>query len=88
MRYHFRAISVNTKDLGTGLLVTMGEAAGETGYLFNVPDGFQRLVTAGKSPLFGKGKPKYVFLSSLRTEHFAGLPGYFLSARNALAPAS
>jgi len=44
MKYLFKAISTNTKDMRTGILVMIDDVQ----YLFNTPDGLQRLASANK----------------------------------------
>lgn len=77
MKYLFKAISTNTKDLKTGLILIINDCT----YLFNVPDGFQR-VALGQKLSFHKAK--YVFVSSLKPDYFAGFPGFYMSARESL----
>ena len=79
MRYLFKAISTNTKDLRTGLVVIIEDAQ----YIFNVPDGFQRVAHIKKLSFH---KTNNVFVSSLMPDHFAGVPGFYLSAREGCGP--
>ena len=74
MKYLFKAISTNTKDMRTGILVTIDDVQ----YLFNTPDGLQRIAVANKVPF---NKIRYVFVSNLKPDYFAGFPGLYMSAR-------
>jgi len=81
MKYFYKAVSTNTRDFKTGLLVVVEGSS----YLFNVPDGFQRLILSNKINLMtSTGAAKYVFLSSLNADHFGGFPAYYLSTRMAI----
>lgn len=44
MKYFLKAITTNNRDLKTGIVFQLDEMA----YLFNVPDGFQRVALATK----------------------------------------
>jgi ribonuclease BN (tRNA processing enzyme) len=77
MRYFFKAISTNTRDMKTGILLTIEESR----YLFNVPEGFCRIV-ASNNTLFSKNYPKYIFISSLHPNYFGGFSAYYLIVRN------
>jgi hypothetical protein len=77
MRYYFKVISTNTRDLKTGLLFFIDESS----YLFNCPDGFQRVASIGQTNVFDKGMQKSIFVSTLKPEHFGGFPGYFMTSR-------
>ena len=48
MKYLYKAISTNTKDLRTGILLIFEESR----YLFNAPEGLSRV--AGGNQLFAK----------------------------------
>ena len=80
MKYLFKAISTNTRDLRTGLLVIMDES----NYLFNIPDGFQRLGLLSSTRVYAKNQGKYLFISNLGAGYFGGFPGFYLSARLSL----
>lgn len=80
MKYFYKALSANTRDMRTGLVVFIEGSS----YLFNVPEGFQRHVLTSKDNLFSKQGPKYIFLSSLSPDHFGGFPTYYLSSKLAL----
>lgn len=73
----YKAVSTNTREFKTGLLLTIDTST----YLFNVPDDFSRLIFINKgSNLFtSKGMAKYAFLSSLDVNHFGGFPSFYLS---------
>jgi len=77
MKYYLKALNTNNRDLRTALLFTIQE----NNYLFSCPDGFQRVANAQKMKF---GKIKHVFLPSLHPDYFAGFPGFFLSAREAM----
>lgn len=76
MRYRIKAINTNNRDLKTAILLSFEEK----GYLFNVPDGFQRMALNQKMKFT---KIRYVFLSSLHADHYGGFPGLFLSSKEA-----
>ena len=76
MKYVLKAITTNNRDLKTALYLAFDEKA----YLFNVPDGFQRMALNQKMKF---GKVRYVFLSSLHPDHYGGFPGFYLSSREA-----
>jgi ribonuclease Z len=78
MKYFLKAITTNNRDLKTALYVVFEERA----YLFNCPDGFQRMALNQKMKF---NKVRYVFLSSLNPDHYGGFPGFYLSAREACA---
>ena len=73
-QYLFKAISTNTKDMRTGLILTIDDQQ----YVFNTPDGFQRQCLFHNVSF---GRSKYVFVSSLQPNYFAGFPGFYMSAR-------
>jgi ribonuclease Z len=76
MKYFLKAITTNNRDLKTSIYLSFDERA----YLFNVPDGFQRMALNQKMKF---NKVRYIFLSSLSPDHYAGFPGFYLSAREA-----
>jgi ribonuclease BN (tRNA processing enzyme) len=76
MKYVIKAITTNNRDLKTAIYLLFDERA----YLFNVPDGFQRMALNQKMKF---GKVRYVFLSSLHPDYYGGFPGFYLSAREA-----
>lgn len=78
MKYLFKAISTNTRDLKTGIILIVEESK----YMFNVPEGFCRL--AWGNGIFVKSFPKYIFISSLHPDYFGGLAGLYLSGRKSL----
>ena len=78
MKYVLKAITTNNRDLKTAIYLMFDERA----YLFNVPDGFQRMALNQKMKF---AKVRYVFLSSLHPDHYGGFPGFYLSAREAQA---
>lgn len=79
MKYLIKAVSTNTKDMKTGILVNIDDCQ----YLFNTPDGFQRVALFQKLSFH---KSKYVFVSNLSPNYFGGFPGYYMSAREGLKP--
>ena len=72
-KFSFKAISTNTRDLKTGLLLIFDE----TQYLFNIPDGFQRVALERRLNFH---KSNTIFLSSLSPDHFGGFHGFYLTA--------
>ncbi len=72
-----KAISTNTKDMKTGILLEVDSK----GYLFNIPDYFQRTATSQKMKFY---TAEYIFLSRLMPNYFAGFPGFYMSARESL----
>jgi ribonuclease BN (tRNA processing enzyme) len=76
MKYLLKAITTNNRDLKTSLYLAFDERV----YLFNVPDGFQRMALNQRMKF---NKVRYIFLSSLHPDHYAGFPGFYLSAREA-----
>lgn len=74
MKYHFKAITTNLDDMSTGLVVFFDDCQ----YLFNAPDGFQRIALNQKLSFH---KTKYVFVSNLQPNYFMGFPGFYMSAR-------
>ena len=78
MKYLLKAISANTKDMRTGLVLIINDCT----YVFNTPDGFQRTALTQKLSFH---KAKYVFISNLKPNYFAGFPGFYMSARESLA---
>jgi ribonuclease BN (tRNA processing enzyme) len=77
MKYLIKAISTNTKDMKTGLVIIIDDCQ----YLFNAPDGLQRVALFQKLSFH---KSKYIFISSLSPNHFSGFPGFYMSAREGL----
>lgn len=77
MKYLIKAITTNNRDLKTSLLLTIEEKS----YLFNCPDGFQRMALNQKMKF---NKVRYVFLSSIHPDYYAGFPGFYLSSREAM----
>jgi ribonuclease BN (tRNA processing enzyme) len=81
MKYLYKAISTNTKDSRTGIMVIIEGSS----YLFNAPDGLQRLtLTQGNSILKRSTMPRYIFLSSLGADHFSGFGAFYLSCKMAI----
>ncbi len=78
MKYLLKAITTNNRDLKTALCVVFEDRS----YLFNVPDGFQRMALNQKIKF---NKIRYVFLSSFQADHYGGFPGFYLSARETCA---
>ena len=74
MKYFLKAITTNNRDLKTAIYLCFDEWA----YLFNVPDGFQRMALNQKMKF---KTVRFVFLSSIHPDHYAGFPGFYLSAR-------
>lgn len=74
MKYLLKAITTNNRDLKTAISIVFDDRT----YLFNVPDGFQRMALNQKIKF---NKVRYVFLSSLQADHYSGFPGFYLSAR-------
>ena len=74
MKYLLKALTTNNRDLKTALCLQFDEKS----YLFNCPDGFQRMASNQKVRFH---KIRYVFLSSLHADYYAGLPGFYLSAK-------
>eukprot|EP00347_Sterkiella_histriomuscorum_P018145 403346620 len=74
MKYFIKAITTNNRDLKSGILFSFEDKA----YLFNCPDGFQRMALNQRMKFKAV---RYVFLSSLHPNHYGGLPGFFLSSR-------
>ena len=77
MKYFLKAITTNNRDLKTGIVFQLDEMA----YLFNVPDGFQRVALATKLQF---KRVRYVFLSQTHPDYFGGFPGFYLSTRESL----
>ena len=77
MKYFLKAITTNNRDLKTSIYLGFEQ---DLAYLFNVPDGFQRMALNQKMKF---NKVRYIFLSSLHPDHYAGFPGFYLSAREA-----
>lgn len=77
MKYLLKALTTNNRDLRTAVCFVINDAQ----YLFSCPDGFQRMANLQKLKF---QKVKGVFVPSLATDHFSGLPGFFLSAREAM----
>lgn len=82
MKYYYKVVTCNTGDgdsgTNTGLLVVVDSSQ----YLFNAPDGLQRIAGLHKMSF---QKTRTVFLSSLAAEHFLGFPGFYMSAREGAA---
>ena len=74
MHYLLKAINTNNRDLRTAVIFSIDDIL----YLFGCPDGFQRVANLQKIRF---NKVAAVFLPSLTTDHFAGLPGILLSRR-------
>ena len=77
MRYHLKALNTNNRDLKSAIVFTINEV----NYLFSCPDGFQRIAAWLKLKF---GKVGVIFLPSLEPDCIAGLPGFFMSAREQL----
>ena len=77
MKYLLKSLTTNNRDLKTALLFQISHTH-EWSYLFSCPDGFQRTANYQKLKF---NKVKVVFVPSLHPDHFAGFPGFFLSAR-------
>ena len=78
MKYLIKAITTNNRDLKTALLFSIEERS----YLFNCPDGFQRMALNQRMRF---NKVRYVFLSGVHPDYYAGFPGFYLSSREANA---
>ena len=74
MKYLLKSITTNNRDLKTGVVFNIEEFL----YIFGCPDGFQRIANLQKLKY---AKINAIFLPSLGTDHFAGLPGLLLSRR-------
>ncbi|CDW79345.1 zinc phosphodiesterase elac [Stylonychia lemnae] len=74
MKYLIKAVTTNNRDLKTALLFTIEERS----YLFNCPDGFQRVALSNKVKFKGV---RYVFLSGIQADYYGGFPGFYLSSR-------
>jgi ribonuclease BN (tRNA processing enzyme) len=81
MKYIIKALNSNNRDLKTALLFTINDVIDKM-YLFSCPDGFQRVANVQKLKF---QKVNLIFVPSLTPDHFAGFPGFFLSAREGLA---
>lgn len=79
MKYLLKALNTNNRELKTAILFSIVDGKDQN-YLFNCPDGFQRVANLQKMKF---GKVKLVFVPSLSPDNFAGFPGFFLSAREA-----
>lgn len=80
MKYFLKALTTNNRDLKTSVVFSLMEVQTDKMYLFSCPDGFQRVANLQKMKF---QKVNYVFVPSLSPDHFAGFPGFFLSAREA-----
>ena len=76
MKYLLKAITTNNRDLKTSIILQFEERH----YLFNCPDGFQRMALNQKMKF---NKVRYVFLSSMHPDQYSGFPGFYLSSREA-----
>ena len=76
MKYLIKAVTTNNRDLKTSLYFAFEERA----YLFNCPDGFQRLALNQKIRF---KSVRYVFLSNVHPDYYGGFPGFYLSSREA-----
>ena len=78
MKYYYKVITCNTgagdSGTNTGLLVVVDNNQ----YLFNAPDGFQRIACMQKMSF---KQTHTVFVSSLSPKYFGGFPGLYMSAR-------
>ena len=81
MKYLLKALTTNNRDFKTSLVFSVYDLVDRM-YLFSCPDGFQRVADVQKLKF---QKVSFVFLPSLSPDHFAGFPGFFLSARGFLA---
>ena len=77
MKYLLKSLTTNNRDLKAAILFQISKTY-ELGYLFSCPDGFQRTANYQKLKF---NKVRVVFVPSLHPDHFAGFPGFFLSAR-------
>ena len=76
MKYLIKAITTNNRDLKTAIYFMLEEKA----YLFNCPDGFQRMALNQKMKF---KNVRYVFLSNVHPDYYGGFPGFYLSTREA-----
>lgn len=74
MKYYIKAITTNNRDLKTGLVFAFENRS----YLFNCPDGFQRMALNLKVKF---KQVRFVFLSGMQPEYYSGLPGFYLTCR-------
>ena len=81
MRYYYKVISTNTRDLKTGIAFFIQGPERLSSYIFNVPDGYQRHNRIHNLKLFSKINSSNIFLSSLNADHFGGLVGYLLTSK-------
>ena len=74
MKYLLKSIVTNNRDFKTGVMFVIEERY----YLFGCPDGFQRIAGLQKLKF---NKFVAMFLPSLHTDFYAGMPGLLLSRR-------
>lgn len=80
MKYLLKAILTNNRDAKSSIAFVIEERY----YLFGCPDGFQRRALTTKMKF---NKFIALFLPSLHTDHYAGVPGFLLSRREGLGEA-
>jgi ribonuclease BN (tRNA processing enzyme) len=74
MKYLLKSVVTNNRDLRTAVIFVIEERY----YLFGCPDGFQRSAALQKIRF---NKFCAVFLPSLHTDFYGGLPGFLLTKR-------
>ena len=74
-RYQIKVISNANRDMRTSVSFMNGENAN---YVFNCPDGFQRIAEANK---FKFSKTRQMFLPSLKPDYMAGFPGFNMTRK-------
>lgn len=77
MKYGLKVVHNNQRDLSTCLCFTSGEKL----YMFNTPDGIQRIASQAKLRF---GRISCIFVPSLDPNHFLGLPGFYLTTRDGM----
>ncbi|CAI2384764.1 unnamed protein product [Moneuplotes crassus] len=77
MKYGIRILHNNQRDLSTCVYFQIGEKI----YMFNFGDGIQRIASQAKMKF---GKVRSLFIPSLLPDHFLGLPGFYLTARDGI----
>ena len=78
MKSYFKALSANTRDMRTGIFFQVQSGTKTKSYIFNVPDGFNRL-NITKSKIFQVGTAETIFISSLKPDYFGGYPSFLLT---------
>jgi len=74
MKYLLKSVVTNNRDFKSGIIFIIEERY----YLFGCPDGFQRAAALQKLRF---NKFNAVFLPSLHSDFYAGLPGFLLTKR-------